>query len=409
MKVLILSHMYPSPFNEVYGIFVHEQAKALIKKGCDVRVVSPVPWSGFPLNKLSSKWSGYSNIPSERIFEGVQVYYPRYLALPKSASFESSGLRMYHGIKKTIDKIHEIFQFDIIHAHVALPDGYAAIKLATKYQIPVITTVHGADLYLTAEINSKCKQKVASVFSQSNKTVFVSKKLEQIAKEKTISNVESIVIGNGVSFEKQGTTKHRTTTTENKPPTIFSASYLITRKAIRYNLLALAEVLKKHNNVIYKIAGDGPEQENLRKLVNDLGIHKQVQFLGMLSHQETIEQMFAADIFSLPSWDEAFGVVYIEAMAEGKPVIACKGEGIEDVITHGKTGLLVKPKDVESLTDAFDFLLSNPDKAISIGERAKKLVLDNFTWEKNAEKTVKAYEEVLSTHMVYNRNMEEQN
>jgi glycosyltransferase involved in cell wall biosynthesis len=316
---------------------------------------------------------------------------------------------MYHGIKKTIDKIHEIFQFDIIHAHVALPDGYAAIKLATKYQIPVITTVHGADLYLTAEINSKCKQKVASVFSRSNKTVFVSKKLEQIAKEKTISNVESIVIGNGVSFEKQGTTKHRTTTTENKPPTIFSASYLITRKAIRYNLLALAEVLKKHNNVIYKIAGDGPEQENLRKLVNDLGIHKQVQFLGMLSHQETIEQMFAADIFSLPSWDEAFGVVYIEAMAEGKPVIACKGEGIEDVITHGKTGLLVKPKDVESLTDAFDFLLSNPDKAISIGERAKKLVLDNFTWEKNAEKTVKAYEEVLSTHMVYNRNMEEQN
>ena len=58
---------------------------------------------------------------------------------------------------------------------------------------------------------------------------------------------------------------------------------------------------------------------------------------------------------------------------------------------------------------AFDFLLSNPDKAISIGERAKILVLDNFTWEKNAEKTVKAYEEVLSTHMVYNRNMEEQN
>jgi hypothetical protein len=388
--------MYPSPLKEAYGIFVHEQAKALIEKGCDVRVVSPVPWSAFPLNKLSSKWNSYSNIPSERRLEGVQVYYPRYLAFPKSTLFESSGIRMYHGIKKTINKIHKKFQFDIIHAHVALPDGDAAIMLATKYQTPVITTVHGADLYLTVEKNTKCKQKVASVFSQSDKIVFVSKRLEQIAKEKTISNVESIVISNGVSFEKQGTLRHRTTITENKPPTIFSASYLITRKAIHYNLMALAEVLKKHNNVNYKIAGDGPEQDNLRKLVNDLGINKQVQFLGMLSHREAIEEMFEADIFSLPSWDEAFGVVYIEAMAEGKPVIACRGEGIEDVITHGETGLLVKPKSVDSLVEAFDFLLCNPGKAKSIGERARKLVLDNYTWENNAKKYQSVYKEILT-------------
>jgi glycosyltransferase involved in cell wall biosynthesis len=83
-------------------------------------------------------------------------------------------------------------------------------------------------------------------------------------------------------------------------------------------------------------------------------------------------------------------------MANGKPVIGCKGEGIEDFVEDKKTGLLVQPKNVDSLVEAIDYLLSNPDKAKEIGERARKLVLDNYTWEKNAEKTIKVYQEVLN-------------
>jgi teichuronic acid biosynthesis glycosyltransferase TuaC len=102
-----------------------------------------------------------------------------------------------------------------------------------------------------------------------------------------------------------------------------------------------------------------------------------------------------ADIFSLPSLNEAFGVVYIEAMACGKPLIGCKGEGIEDFVENLKTCMLVKPKDVDSIAEAKDYLLSNPDKAREMGEKAQKLVLENYTWGKNAEKTIKVYEDVL--------------
>ena len=115
----------------------------------------------------------------------------------------------------------------------------------------------------------------------------------------------------------------------------------------------------------------------------------------MLSHDDVLKYMSEADIFSLPSWNEAFGVVYIEAMACGKPVIGCEGEGLEDFVRNFETGLLVKPKDVNSLAEAMDFLLSNPDKAKEIGKRGQKLVLDNYTWEKNAEKTIRVYQEVL--------------
>ena len=71
MRVLIISHMYPKPYNEVNGIFVHEQVKALAKKGIEVKVVSPTPWSPYPLSFVSSKWKGYKNVPHYLEWEGI--------------------------------------------------------------------------------------------------------------------------------------------------------------------------------------------------------------------------------------------------------------------------------------------------------------------------------------------------
>lgn len=93
--------------------------------------------------------------------------------------------------------------------------------------------------------------------------------------------------------------------------------------------------------------------------------------------------------------NEEFGVVYLEAMAHGEPVIACRGEGIEDVVSNRETGLLVEPKDLGSLVKALDFLISHPQEAQAIGEWAKELVLQEYTWEKSAQKIIKVYQEVL--------------
>jgi len=105
--------------------------------------------------------------------------------------------------------------------------------------------------------------------------------------------------------------------------------------------------------------------------------------------------MDACDVFSLPSWNEAFGVVYLEAMACGKPVIGCQGQGIEDVITDGKTGFLVKPKDVADLAAILLMLFEDPELRRKVGAQARRLVQADFTWEKNVEKTVVVYKQVL--------------
>ena len=396
MKILVLSHMYPLPFEKMKGIFVHEQVKALVAKGLEVQVVSPVPWTTFPINYLSSKWKKYSTIPEREIRDEISIWYPRYVTFPRSWFFSSSGKRMYLGIKEIVKKIYQEFQFDLIHAHVALPDGFAAIKLKQIYRKPVIVTIHGQDLYVTFYRNKRCKIVLFNVFKKADRIILVSKKLKEISDNNVGFANKSTVINNGVAVNnilKEKNIKLGESTLDSR--IILSVSYLITRKAINFNLKAIAQLINKYPNLKYLIIGDGPEMRHLKELSNNLRINKHVEFLGQLSHENVLVYMAKADIFSLPSWNEAFGVVYIEAMAQGTPVIGCQGEGIEDFVEHGITGMLVKPKDVDSLVKAMDYLLTNPDEAQAIGKRARKLVLENYTWEKNAEKTIEIYREVL--------------
>lgn len=396
MKILVLSHMYPSTANEVAGIFVHDQVKALTTKGIEVRVVSPVPWSPFPLNRISRKWRDYSLIPYRSDWNGVQVYYPKYVAYPRALFFEKSGYRMYRGIRDTVENLYHEFSFDIIHAHVALPDGYAASLIANKLPKPIILTIHGQDLQQTVNRNKKCKEAVLYSMSCASKIILVSRKLKHLAYKHFGSTFmdKLEVIPNGIN--PQETLNLNELKNRKNDLIILSVSNLIKIKGLEYNIFAVNKLRKKYPDIKYWIIGSGPEEKRLKNLVLSLGLEQQVLFLGRQSHDEVFKYMLKCSVFSLPSWNEAFGVVYLEAMGCGKPVIGCMGQGIEDFVEHGKTGFLVKPQDIDSLVEALDYLFSNPFEARKIGKRAKEVVLEQYTWEKNTERTIALYRKVLN-------------
>lgn len=392
MKVLVLSHMYPSMFSEVSGIFVHEQVKALVEKGVEVRVISPVPWTPFPINHLNSKWRAYSQIPLRSNLDGIRVYYPRYLTFPRALFFASSGERMYRGIRKLVEEMYQDFPFDLIHAHTALPDGYASMLLILRYHKPLVVTIHGQDFQPPVSTSEACAQAIQRVSSHASKIIVVSNKLKLLAQQTFQNAKEIVVIPNGISLEDLALGGLRAT---NKGEvTILSVSGLTRAKGIDLNLQALARLRMKYKNLRYVIIGDGPERTRLVRLARSLGILDQLEFHGFLPHKEALRYMAQCDIFSLPSWDEGFGIAYLEAMANGKPVIGCQGEGIEDFVEHKRTGWLVKPKDVDSLVEALNYLLSNPEEAKAMGERARKVALE-YTWERNAERTIEVYKKVL--------------
>jgi len=396
MKVLIISDMYPSTFNEVGGIFVHQQVQELQEQGCEVKVVSPVPWSPFPVKYLSKKWKRYSDIPDKMIWDGIDILYPRYLSFPRALFFAFSGQRMYRGIKNCVAKIYQEFRFDLIHAHVALPDGYAGVLLATKYHKPLVVTIHGRDFQHTVHRNAACRRAVSYVLNSASETICVSRKLQQLSIKSLGIRDKLIVVPNGIEPQDVLSRPAEFAKQQEKCLTLLSVSNLFQTKGVDLNLYALQRICKKYSELRYVLIGGGSEEKELRKLVKELGLERQVEFLGRQPHNRVMAYMAACDVFTLPSWNEGFGIVYLEAMANGKPVIGCQGEGIEDFVENGKTGMLVRPKDVDSLVEALDFLLSHPEEAKVMGERARKLVLKNYTWEKNAKKTIEVYKDVLN-------------
>lgn len=392
MKILVISHMYPSAINPTYGIFIHKQVNALKNQGCEVKVVSPVPYAPWPLPLLRKKWEGYASIPRQDFIAGLEIIYPRYLEFPGSFLQGYSGFFMYLGLRKTINKIYESFPFDLIHAHVALPDGQAANLLNKKFKVPTVVTVHGQDFQSTIK-RSNCRKQLFSTLDSADKIITVSTKLKNIVLDQPFSS-KITVINNGIDLGDS-----RPDTLSDIVPNgkrIISISNLKKTKGIDLNLGAISSLVRKYPDLEYYIVGDGEERNNLEKLRDQLNLTNNVFFLGKMDHPQAMKKLSEADIFSLPSWQEGFGVAYIEAMSQGKPVIGVQGEGISDVIVHGKNGLLVQPQDVDAVIKALDTLLSNPALAISLGEAGRKTVSEGYTWNQNASKTVEVYKELLS-------------
>ncbi len=394
-RVLHITHLYPKPYDPMLGITMHSQVKTLQEFGWLSKVIAPVPWSPFPINRFSQKWEAYSKVPKYDVIDGIEVYYPRYLAFPKAWFFSVLARFMYFGILPVARKIADCFPFDLIHAHMALPDGFAGMLLRQLFKTPFVVTYQATDLDITLQRSTSCAKLLRKVFKSADAIISPSPRLTQDFE--SLFCFEPITVPYGIYVHDVVATPPPSLVTkyQNKR-VLLSVSRLLPTKGIDLTLRAFSYLVQKYDNLLYVIVGDGTELVHLVKMVEDLNLKQYVKFVGGVPHQQAMEYMAVAEIFALPSWQETFGLVYIEAMAHGKPIVAVKGQGVDGIVSHGETGLLVKPRDVKTLTKAIDFLLSHPEEARAIGERARKLVLENYTWEKNAEKTIKVYKEVLN-------------
>lgn len=397
MRVLIISHMFPSSFNPVAGTFVLEQAQALSHLGVDVTVVSPVPWAPKLLN-FQPKWARYAQIPERSEVNGISVFYPRVLSLPRSLGYSFYGEIHDRMMRSLLERLHRELPFDLVHAHVALPDGSAARHFAKRHQVPLVVTIHGQDFYYTIHQKPAWRKAVMDVLEAADRVVVVSSKLKGIAESEQLMNdvTKTEIIHNGANLQAvyRGDNPLREDYTGKL--ILLTVGYLIARKGHDYVLQAMAHLIDRFPNLHYLIIGDGEERPHLEERVRTLGLTDHVEFLGLRPHQEVLQYMDLCDIFVLPSWDEAFGVVYVEAMSQGCLVIGCVGEGIEDFVETGKTGFLVPSKDVDGLARVLDKVCSDPVLRTTVGSNAKTLVENQYSWERCAERLITLYASLLS-------------
>jgi glycosyltransferase involved in cell wall biosynthesis len=403
LKILVISHMYPTCANPVAGIFVQGQTHALVDARVEAVVINPIPWVPIFL-WWHPRWRGYAQIPRVEKDRGITVLHPRYLEFPKGFLFASMADRYYWGVNATVDKLLEEWRPDIIQAHVAFPDGVAAARFREKYGIPVVVTIHGMDFFITMRRGLACKRGVKQALIKADRVVLVSEALkENFGIEEWINDIEKCrVIYNGARVgnvlssqtpneaveESQADAKRGT-------PLLLTVGFLNKPKGHAYVLRALPDLLKNFPKLVYRIVGDGSERSELERLVEELEIQAHVAFLGELRHEEAMCEMAACDIMVMPSWNEGFGVVYLEAMAHGKPVIGTQGEGAAKLIEREKVGLTVPAQDAAAITHAVYEILSNRELAQAMGQRGREVVAAQFTWSHNAEQMLNLYNEML--------------
>lgn len=162
---------------------------------------------------------------------------------------------------------------------------------------------------------------------------------------------------------------------------ILTVARLDMRKGQHLVIRALPEVLREHPDVVYVIAGTGPDQQLLQDEVKRCGVSDHVYFPG---NRDIVAFYYACDLFIMPSLGESFGIVYIEASACGKAVVGSNVGGIPDAVQDGVSGLLVEPNSVDSVTSALKKLLADPELCARLGRQGYERVTREFTFNKYA-------------------------
>jgi glycosyltransferase involved in cell wall biosynthesis len=172
---------------------------------------------------------------------------------------------------------------------------------------------------------------------------------------------------------------------------------LVERKGVHLLLEALS--LLAHRPLLH-VVGDGPERERLQDLAAELRLGEDVVFHGFVSAEEKAERLAGCDAFVLPAVidskgdTEGLGVVLLEAMTYGKPVIASAAGGIVDIVRDGRNGFLVPPGDAGALAGAIRACVESPDRARELGAQGRIDVEEGFSWDVIADRLAALYTSV---------------
>ncbi len=376
LHVLTLTPFYPSERDGASGCFVSEPLEWLAKAGVrnSVFVVQPIYRSR-----------------SYRRASDLATRWLRYFALPGGIGLPTAGAFLFARIVGQLRELQHSQGIDLIHAHAPLPCGHAAMLLSAELGVPYVVSVHGLDAFSTVQVSGHvgewCRRISKRVYRCSRRVICISERVREQVLEGTGSSCRTSVVYNGVDPELFSPIRE-------SPPgdaIILSIGNLIPIKGHESLIRAVATRTAQFPDLTLEIIGDGPERSHLQALAQQLQIGERVRFLGRQSRHQVAAALRRCTLFALPSRYEALGCVYLEAMASGKPVIACQGQGIEEIIWHGQNGWLVRVNDVEELAVALTTLLSSPSLRTSIADHARQTVVDRFTLSHQADHLRRIY------------------
>lgn len=385
MKVCMVTTAYPRWPGDGDGAFIHELCKAILQGGHTVKVVA----------------MHAPGLAHHELIDGVSVHRPLYLWPPSAEGLRKSGAgglpvtwRLHpwsrwqvvpflaaHGLAS----LSEVRNCDIVHAHWTLSGALMGL-LQPIHRRPVVTTLHGTDVFQAGRyaLGSFLLEESAK---RSNHVTVVSRALGNALGDSVLCPVS--VIPNGVD------------TVWFSPPDdlvrdslILYVGSLIERKGVKYLVEALHLLDGRLADYQLAIVGDGPLRPELEILAHRLGVSDRVGFLGAVSRDDVREHMRRARLLVLPSVEEGMGVVLIEAMACGTPVIGSDVGGISEVIDNS-VGRVFPVADPVAIAGAIEAILLDEQYWARMSRAARRRAESQYSWDRVVELVLGAYNSAI--------------
>ncbi len=377
MHILILPSWYVNTANSLSGIFFKEQAEALAESGHTVGVINVSSISVSEVAK-QKKLFFHSVDFIENNVQTLQVEYP---SIPKARQL--NRLIQFTIGKVLVKKYIKTYGYpDIIHLHSFLV-GDLALWMKKKYKIPYVITEHSTGFAKNYFTNNELNL-AKLVYKNADYKIAVSNQFALLLKEKTgylFNYLPNIVNTDFFIPAKE----------PNSQGFTFLNVALLQKKKNQLMLIkAFTKSFKSSSNTFLIIAGGGSEFHILEKEINNLGMQKQIRLFGKASRLEVRQLMQESNCFILPSIYETFGVVLIEAMSTGIPVISTRSGGPDSIITNSSLGRLCNTN-IKSLSSSMESVRNKHHDSSLIREYA----LEHFSQKSIAKKLLKIYSDIL--------------
>lgn len=391
MKILMLTWEYPPRIVGGIAKVVYDLSRRLIKDGHEVTVVTYKE----------------GDAPYYENDKGVEVYrVDNYMINPNNFIDWIMQLN-FNLVAKSSEIMNKNGKFDVIHAHDWLVAN-AAKTLKTSYNIPIVATIHATESGRNGGIRDEQQRYIndtewmltyeaSEVIVNSNYMKNEVQRLFGLPFEKinVVPNGINLNIYNGIERNYEFRRKYA----RDNEKIIMCAGRLVYEKGFQYLIDAAPKILNGYNDAKFIIAGKGGMLEELKAKANYLGISDKVYFTGQLTPKELYTMYRCADIAVFPSTYEPFGLVAIEGMYAGTPIVVSDVGGLNEIVEHGVTGMKSYAGNPNSIADSILALLFDHQLAYNVAKNGKAKVKEIYNWTKIAQDTHFIYQKSICETM----------
>ena len=369
MKIAILVGGLPPERLGGTEVATHNIARHLAKRGHDVHIITFLD----------------GGLPKESMEQGFYVHRIRF---PK--------VRFVGGILLRVKVLLVLKKFnpDVIHAQ-NIGNGIFGFWAKKFLRRPYVVWGQGSDVYVAWQFK---KQISKLVLPSADAVIALTEDMR--GEMQKLCNREIFVIPNGIDLERFENLSRAKARSElqikETEKIILFVGTLRAVKGVKYLIQAMSIMGQNSINARLILVGNGEERQSLQGLTKELDLEEDVTFVGKVPNEEIPQYMIASDVFVLPSLSESFGIVNLEAMACGLPIVATKVGGLPEIIEEGKNGFLVEPKNLEQIAEKVRLLLGDDELRRRISENNKTRVKE-YSWESVVDRLEWVYKCCLKT------------